>query len=533
MKKMLLKLAVLMGSVSSSVWAVPTDYLVLRWTEQQGLVSDFHQVVDLPAGQFLLDKKPDKSVVTLIGKNGEEKWVSIEKSQFTHAEFHGQGSIEGQQLMNDEVVFVVRAEQGWVDQLTLPPGLAQKSNQIYLWDALLANANNKTPQVQIQKSATKAGAQDNRVNLLFLGDGYTAGQQAGYNQNVDDVIDYMNTFEPYESYSQFFSYDRLFVASNESGADKPAPCFSPEEFKDTAFDGKFCTSGIDRLVTVSSSKIFIAAAASPNWDEIVVIVNDTRYGGSGGVFSTISTNESAPDVFIHEFGHSFTALADEYDSPYPGYPACSDINGPACEANVTDVTIRNNIKWSYFISPTTPIPTPETSQYNGVVGLFEGARYQETGWYRPKNACNMKVLGVDFCEVCQEAYVFKVFTVPYAGGGLISLYEPGSAIPVNSMPTAMVSVPMNFSVEIVQPSHGVTVTWLVDNNQQSSGNSTDVLQTFGFVPNQTGQTSVKVIVKDNSPFVHSSRRNELPDFEVEWLLNVQPFVDLIFENGFD
>ena len=176
MKKMLLKVAVLMGSVSSSVWAVPTDYLVLRWTEQQGLVSDFHQVVDLPAGQFLLDKKPDKSVVTLIGKNGEEKWVSIEKSQFTHAEFHGQGSIGGQQLMNDEVVFVVRAEQGWVDQLTLPPGLAQKSNQIYLWDALLANANNKTPQVQIQKSANKAGAQDNRINLLFLGDGYTSGQ---------------------------------------------------------------------------------------------------------------------------------------------------------------------------------------------------------------------------------------------------------------------------------------------------------------------------------------------------------------------
>ena len=87
---------------------------------------------------------------------------------------------------------------------------------------------------------------------------------------------------------------------------------------------------------LNNSLVFAAAAAVPDWDHILVMVNDETYGGAGGVVSVVSTHSLAADIARHEFGHAFTDLADEYDTPFPAFPSCSDLSGPACEANVTD-----------------------------------------------------------------------------------------------------------------------------------------------------------------------------------------------------
>ncbi len=521
----------LLTSFSSMASAVPTDYLVLRWSEAEGLVSDYHQVVDLPAGKFIKPDKANDQAVVLADDHGSTiGHVSIKHAMYTRAEHHGHDHIDGMNLLNEEVVFVVRTEQGLVKSLQLPFDL-DKSSRSYDWQKLVQTAAKSGPH---QVSKNNRGAIDNRVNLLFMGDGYTAAQQTQFNQNVDAVISYMQTFEPYLSYANFVAYDRLFTASNQSGGDKPAACFTPASAVDTAFDATYCTSNIRRLLTVNASKVFTAAAASPDWDEITVIVNDNEYGGAGGSYSTISTNAAATDVFIHEYGHSFTNLADEYDSAFPGFPACSDINGPPCEVNATDVTVRNNIKWNYFIAAATPVPTPETSQYNGVIGLFEGARYLTSGMYRPYNFCNMRTLGSEFCSVCQEAYVFRIYQVNYAAGNSkLSLIEPGTASPSDLTPNGMLSVPMNFSIDTLQPSHDLNVTWLVNDVAQANSTSSQVSQTYNFIPTQVGMQSIKVRVKDNSPLVHSSRLNELPTFELEWLVDVQPLVDLIFADDFE
>jgi hypothetical protein len=529
MKKNNILLATLLLLLSTVLQAVPTDYMVMRWSEQAGLVVDYHQVVDLPLNKFVKASEPNEQSVTLMGHNGEKVWVPIKRFQHTRSEHHGVDHIDGLHIKNEELVFVVRVAKGWTKTLSFSDENS-KSLFEYDWQQLVTSADKKGPQ-----HLTKAisGGQDNRINLLFLGDGYTSGQQNAYNQDVDDVISYMQTFEPYLSYSQFLSFDRLFVASTESGADKPPACFTPSSFANTALDATYCTSNIRRLLTVNGSKVYTAAAGNPDWDEIVVIVNDDEYGGAGGGFSTISTNALATDIFIHEYGHAFTDLADEYDSPYPGYPNCSDVNGPACEANVTDVATRNDLKWSYFVAQSTPVPTPVGTGFDHLTGLFEGARYQSSGMYRPLNSCNMRSLGSGFCEVCQEAYVFKVFDVNYADGGKLSLIEPDTMMPANPNPDGMVSVPMNFSVDALQPSHDLEVSWLVNNISQSSSNSSAMTQSFMFTPTQAGMTSVKVQIKDYSPMVHSSRHNELPTFEHEWLVDVQPFNDLIFENGFE
>jgi hypothetical protein len=99
------------------------------------------------------------------------------------------------------------------------------------------------------------------------------------------------------------------------------------------------------------------------------------------------------------------------ESPFPGYPRCSDLVF-GCEANVTDETEPSRIKWSGWIDAGTPIPTPEDQAYASMPGLFEGARYLETGMYRPRLNCMMRSLGAPFCEVCSQEYV----RVLYGGG---------------------------------------------------------------------------------------------------------------------
>src|SRR5204863_1547805 len=109
-----------------------------------------------------------------------------------------------------------------------------------------------------------------------------------------------------------------------------------------------------------------------------------------------------PYVLTHETGHVLANLGDEYTSAYPGYP---DIEEP----NTTRETRRDFVKWKAWISTNTPVPTPATAPYSSVVGLFEGAHYHTTNWYRPKLDCAMRSYGAAFCEVCSEALVLEIY----------------------------------------------------------------------------------------------------------------------------
>ncbi len=522
---------ILLMLFSTVLYAVPTDYLVLSWSEQGGLVSEYHQIVDLPANRPIKTPTNDHQNIRLLDANDELVGeVSLKHAMYTRSEHHGHHHIEGQVFENETISFVIRSQQGLVSHIQLPDTM-NAFNRVHDFNQLIANAKKQGPQTFTK---SQRGGTDNRINLLIMGDGYTSGQQSAFNTNVDSVIAYMLTFVPYQNYGNFVSFDRLFTASSQSGGDKPAPCFASPSFVNTAFDATYCTSNIQRLLTINNTKVLTAAAASPNWDLITVIVNDNEYGGAGGAISTFSTNSLADDIFIHEYGHSFTGLADEYDTPFPGFPPCSDISGSSpCEANVTDQTVRNSIKWNYLIDNATPVPTPENGQFDAEIGLFEGARYMSTGMYRPKNACNMQFLGFGFCEVCQEAYVDRIYAVPYAAGGLLSLIEPDSPAPASSTPTGMVSVPMDFSVDTLQPTHDLQVTWFVAGVSQGANNSSSVTQTFQYTPSAVGQVEIKVEVKDNSAVVDVSQHGTLPTFEYTGQVDVQALVDLIFADDFE
>jgi hypothetical protein len=128
---------------------------------------------------------------------------------------------------------------------------------------------------------------------------------------------------------------------------------------------------------------------------VIVLANSAIYGGSGGQICYGSWNQSALEIVRHEMGHTFGHLGDEYSTAYPGYPAIE-------EPNTTRETNRNNIKWAAWIKASTPVPTPPSAAYAGEVGLFEGAHYNATGWYRPRLHCKMRELGQPYCEVCTK-----------------------------------------------------------------------------------------------------------------------------------
>jgi hypothetical protein len=433
-------------------------------------------------------RNTDLLVVELRAKDMSIVYQDIvEVSPWLRAEFHGAAvgdPIDGQILPAGNTAFVVRVPRMAGTTLIVKNTQLATINQFDL--TLLAA---RIPLINLDprtKSTSQSitGPAANRVDFLIMGDGYTAAQSEQFNTDATTVASQFFSISPFAEYKNYFNIHTLFTASSQSGADHPlynsqcAPgdlncCSDPSMSSDplqgqmvnTAFDARFCANGIHRLLVVNSSKVLAAAAAVPDWDTILMIVNDTTYGGSGGALAVTSINSSATQIAQHEFGHSFVRLADEYESAYPGFPSCSDITGPACESNVTDVINRQQIKWNPWILPTTAIPTPENSSYDGLVGLFEGARYLTTGMYRPGLNCLMRSLGSPFCQVPSQSFVLKLYTGGWgepANG--INLVEPASNTPEN--PTVELTYPaiQDFHADSLSPLGGppAQITWLMN-----------------------------------------------------------------------
>ena len=316
--------------------------------------------------------------------------------------------------------------------------------------------------------------------------------------------------------------------SSSCGYSDPSCCGDPAMLNDplqgtmvdTAFDSHYCTNRIHRLLTANLSKLYAAAGTVPDWDRIVLVVNDPTYGGSGGSVPTAAMHSLAVQILHHEFGHSLGRLADEYESAYPGYQPCSDLSGPLCEPNVTDVVIRGQVKWNPWIQPTTPVTTPEESVWNGYVGLFEGARYQPTGMYRPGLACLMRTLGQPSCQVPSQTYVLRLYDggwgVPAQG---ISLIEPGTSYP-HSPFTLVHPAEQIFRAEILGPIGGpaVQITWLV--NGVAVAGEHGATFSYATQPGQLGLTEITLVVKDLTALVHPSMAGDSLQSTYTWSIQV-------------
>jgi hypothetical protein len=171
-------------------------------------------------------------------------------------------------------------------------------------------------------------------------------------------------------------------------------------------NSSFYTFDIDRYLTTQDIKAVNDYAATVPHDYIIILINSTKYGG-GGVYNyyvgTTTGHKLSPKVFIHEFGHGFAGLADEYYSSSVAYNEFYPLNVEPWEPNLTTM-VNFESKWKKMIGKDTPQPTPAEEKYENVTGLFEGGGYAAKGIFRPEMDCRMKSNGSKgYCSVCRAA----------------------------------------------------------------------------------------------------------------------------------
>src|SRR6185503_4188355 len=185
------------------------------------------------------------------------------------------------------------------------------------------------------------GGAANRVDIAILGDGYTAAEMQKYRNDVQSAMTQFFNNEPFREYRNFFNVQRIDVVSSQSGADHP----ERSVFVNTALDATYNCQNIVRLICVNQGKVFTIVGNSlsaSQHDIVLVIVNDPQYGGSGGSAAVASTNVEVLELILHELGHSFGLLADEYG----GEPqSCVNQFEPTA-VNATRFTERALIKWN-------------------------------------------------------------------------------------------------------------------------------------------------------------------------------------------
>jgi hypothetical protein len=246
-----------------------------------------------------------------------------------------------------------------------------------------------------------------RVDVTFVAEGYTASEAAKFRSDVQRFTDYMFQQNPYRDLKDRFNIRGVFHASNESGTDEPRQ----GKYRSTVLQSTYNIFDLDRYLLVEENHLMHRIAAQTPYDTLVVLVNTKRYGGGAICLDycvSSSDHETSPMVFLHEFGHSFAYLADEYI----GNVAYSDMFPEGIEPvepNITRQLQRDKIKWKALLTPDVPLPTPlqerELAKKNQWVGAFEGGGYLAKGMYRPEQACWMGSLDRDegFCAVCADA----------------------------------------------------------------------------------------------------------------------------------
>jgi hypothetical protein len=336
------------------------------------------------------------------------------------------------------------------------------------------------PQVFPAEAVMYNGNRNNRINLVYLGDGYQASELETYLLNVKTINERMFSQGPFAQYKNYFNAYAVKVVSQESGAQHPGialdealfngqpvqPVASPNNFFKSTFD----VGGIHRLLAPQdyTSVYNVLANNFPDYDQAFIVVNSPYYGGSGGVFATASTDPASAEVGIHEIGHSFASLADEY-------PGGSNVEAPNLTANNDPATVR----WQRWLG------------INGI-GVYPIGTVPE--WYRPHQFCKMQVLGVPFCSVCSERIIDRIHELV----GMVESYTP-----VATSFTVTNNNPVGFSVSVVQndPST-IAINWYLNGSSTPYAiNQTSISIPYDLL--KPGNNSVQVVVIDNTPLSKS------------------------------
>lgn len=241
-----------------------------------------------------------------------------------------------------------------------------------------------------------------KVDIVILPEGYTSAEMDRFKADCDKFAAGLFTFEPYTQNRSKFNIRAVLAPSAESGTDIPGD----KVWKNTIINSSFYTFDSERYLMTTDNKDVRNLASNAPYDQIYILANTTKYGG-GAIYNyynmSVNSNASSAKIFVHEFGHGFAGLADEYDDGSTSFNDMYPLNVEPWEPNITTL-VKFDTKWENMLSANTPIPTPLKNALPLQLGVYEGAGYVAKGVYRPTPDCLMRTFkGDKFCPVCEKA----------------------------------------------------------------------------------------------------------------------------------
>lgn len=333
------------------------------------------------------------------------------------------------------------------------------------------------------------GARDKRINMVVLGDGFTTAQQADFISNATTLVNYIFAKAPFAQYKNYFNVYAIKVISAESGVKHPGtatdvtePVFAvsnPNNFLGTSFD----IGGTHRCVYSNTTNKVTQVLASnvPDFDVAFILGNSTEYGGCGGTYAFLSKHASANEIVVHELGHSFGKLADEYW-----------FSGSGESPNKTTNSDPATNKWKNWIG-------------TNAVGIYP---YTESPtWFRPHQNCEMRYLDREFCSVCQQQLVERVHTLQNP----IDSFTPTNASAIT------LTAPITFTVNEILPVPNTLVnTWKLNGNSLSETSNSATLSVANFT---NGTNTVQFSVTDSNSLLRVDNHATLHVGTVTWTVN--------------
>lgn len=240
-----------------------------------------------------------------------------------------------------------------------------------------------------------------KVDIVILPEGYTNEEMGLFIDDCREFADGMFGYAPYDENKDKFNIIGVLAPSGDSGNDIPADNI----WKQTLLNTNFYTFDSERYCMTMDNKSVRDLASNAPYDQIYILVNNKKYGG-GAIYNyynvSVNSNEKASQIFIHELGHGFAGLGDEYYNSSTSYNDFYNLKIEPWEPNLTTL-VDFDSKWKDMVKKRTPIPTPDTEKFEKKVGVFEGGGYVAKGVYRPVHDCLMKSFDDDkFCPVCSK-----------------------------------------------------------------------------------------------------------------------------------
>lgn len=336
------------------------------------------------------------------------------------------------------------------------------------------------------------GDDDKRINIVVLSDGYQESELLQFLSDAEGFSNALFNTTPFKEYAAFFNVYAIEVPSTQSGAAHPGTATDvlepahPVENVDNYFGSTFDYFDIHRLLvpTNSSAAFSVLGVNFPAYDQPVILVNSPYYGGSGGFLATASTDPSSNEVAIHEIGHSFAGLADEY---YAGDFYASE------KDNMTMESDPGLVKWNNWVGI-------------NEVGVFQHCCGDNSdAWYRPHEDCKMRYLGTPFCSVCTESFINRIY----------SLVTPIDDYSPTNLTVEYTGTPLDFFLTLILPNpNTLDVEWILNGNTIEQGLSSVTINGTNLLP---GSNQLTARVVDNT--LLSKTYPNGYEFFIEWTIN--------------